>query len=98
MEILESFDFDKRPSRSRYAPVVKALVEDGAKAVRLTRGEDFPQPLSMDAVQGAIADQFRKAGKKAETYRQDEDHLVVRLSDKPSTGRRRGRAREATAA
>lgn len=98
MEKLENFDFTKRPSRSRYAPIVKALVEDGAGAVRLTRGEDFPQPLAIDAVQGAIADQIRKAGRRARTYREDDDHLVVGLNHDPAPTRRRASRRVASAA
>jgi hypothetical protein len=89
MEKLDSFDFDKRPSRSRYAPVVKAMVEDGVKAVRLKRGEDFPQEVNIDSVQSAVADQVRKAGKHAQTHRESEDSLVVGLQTNPRPARRR---------
>jgi hypothetical protein len=78
MEILQSFEF-KKPSRSRYATVVKALVDDGAAAVRLKRGVDFPAEVSMDGVQSAVADQVRKRGKRARTFRESDDELVVAL-------------------
>jgi hypothetical protein len=95
MEKLDSFDFSKRPSRSRYAPVVEALLhgktDDGkpVKAVRLKRGEDWPPDVNLDSVQGAISDQLRKAGKRAQTFRVDDDTLVVGLNDKPAPARRR---------
>jgi hypothetical protein len=96
MEKLDSFDFSKRPSRSRYAPVIEALLhgktDDGkpVKAVRLRRGdEEFPQGIGIDSVQGAIADQLRKVGKRAKTYRVSDDELVVGLNEAAAPARRR---------
>lgn len=98
MERLDSFDFSKRPSRSRYAAVVKALVDEGVHAVRITRGVDFPDELQMDTVQGSISQQIRKAGKRARTYRESEDVLIVGLNEEAAPRRRGGRARELAAA
>jgi uncharacterized protein related to proFAR isomerase len=99
MEKLDSFDFSKRPSRSRYAPVIDALVHDRnpAAAVRLTRGDEiWPADVNVDSVQGAIADQMRKIGKRAKTFRESDDSLVIGLNDKPAP--KRARRREAVAA
>jgi ribosomal protein RSM22 (predicted rRNA methylase) len=102
MEKLDSFDFSKRPSRSRYAPVIEALLhgktDDGkpVKAVRLKRGDDWPSDVNIDSVQGAIADQLRKVGKRAKTFRVDDNTLVVGLNDAPTP--RRARRREVVAA
>lgn len=82
MEILEQFDFDKRPSRSRYADVIKALVEDGVHAVKITRGEkEFPAEVSIETVQGGISTQVREAGRTAVTRKLGDDVLVVGLED-----------------
>jgi hypothetical protein len=101
MEILQSYTF-QRPSRSQYAPVVKALVEDGVPAVRLTRGEDFSQDAKMLSVQGGVSDQLRKAGggRIPRTFVEDDDHLIVSFhaegeGPKP---RRRKNARQPVAA
>jgi hypothetical protein len=98
MEILEEFDFTARPSRSRYADAVTALVDNGAHAVRLARGTDFPDNLKMDTVQSAVTTQIRKAGKRARTYKVDDDTLVVGLRPDHSPARRRGGERAAVAA
>lgn len=101
MEILQSYEF-KRESRSQYAPVVKALVEDGAPIVRLKRGEDFPATAKMASVQGAVSTQLREAGggRIPRTFVEDDDHLVVSFhaegqGPKP---RAKKRARQAVAA
>lgn len=93
MEQLKSFDF-KKPSRSRYADAVDAVVDGGVFAVRLRRGEDFPEGVSMNSVQGAVADQIRKRGGRARTFRESEDSLVVSLwknGEGPRRPARRGR-------
>jgi hypothetical protein len=97
MEILESYEF-KRTSKSQYAKVVKALVEDGRFAVRMRRGEDFPENNSLSSVQGAVGDQIRKAGRRARTFAEPPDHLVVSLyaeGEGPTARRRPSRARAA---
>lgn len=97
MEKLTSYEF-KKPSRSRYAPVVKALVDDDVVAVRMKRGEDFPGDVTMDGVQAAISDQVRKRGRRARTFRESDDALVVALwpeGEGPRTPRRRGARRPA---
>lgn len=78
MEILEEFSF-KKESRSRYAAVVKALVEDGNFAVRLKSGVDFPDDVGIETVQGAISQQIRNAGRSAKTFREKDGSLVVSL-------------------
>lgn len=88
MEILTSYEF-KRPSTSRYAPVVNALVTDGAKAVRIKRGEDFPAEISMDSVQGAVSQEIRKAGARARTFRESDDVLVIALRGEGEAPRRK---------
>jgi hypothetical protein len=99
MEILDSYEF-KRPSRSRYAPVVDALVNGvGGKkvfAVKLKRGEDFPQASSISSVQGAISTQVREAGRRAKTFAESDDVLVVSLwpeGEGPRVRRRSSRGR-----
>lgn len=81
MEILETFNFDERPSRSRYAGVVKALVEQRKHAVKLTRGADFPVDVKIDTVQAGVSTAVRKAGKRARTRVVSDDELVVGLAD-----------------
>lgn len=99
MEQLQSFEF-KRPSRSQYAPVVKALVDDGTFAVRLVRGEDFPQGANIHQVQSSVRIAIEKAGARARTFVEyEEDHsantMVVSLwrdgegPKKPTRRRRR---------
>jgi hypothetical protein len=78
MELLQSFDFT-RPSRSRYAPAVKALMEDRVFAVLLKRGEDFPADITMASVQGGIRDKIAKAGGRARIFPTEEGNLVVSL-------------------
>lgn len=91
MEKLDTFDFSRRPSRSRYATAVNALL-NGTTAVRLKRGEDFPEDLNIESVQGSIAGLLRKEGKHARTYRESNDSLVVGLQSAPAQ-KRRGRER-----
>ena len=91
MQRLDSYEF-KKPSTSKYAPVVKALVEDGVFAVRLVRGQDFGRDVTLDAVQGAVSQQVRNAGRRARTFRESDDALVVSLwpeGEGPRTPRRR---------
>lgn len=98
MEILESYSFTK-PSTSRYAAAVSALVEDGHFAVKLKRGTDFPAEIGIEAVQGAISEQIRKRGKRARTFRESDDVLVVSLyGDGEGPRRRRGARRQAAVA
>ena len=79
MEILQSYSF-KRKSNSRYAPIVKALVDDGHHAVRIKRGQDgWPAETSVETVQGAISQQLRNEGKRARTFREDDNTLVISL-------------------
>lgn len=97
MEKLTSYEF-KRSSRSRYAPIVKALIDDGVNAVRIKRGDDFPDDVNMDGVQAAVSDQVRKRGRRARTFRESDDALVVALwpeGEGPRTPRRRGARRPA---
>jgi len=92
MQKLTQYDF-KRPSHSRYDEVVKALIEEGVPAVRLTRGEDFT--AKMDGVQSGLPDRILKAGRRARTQR-DPDHpedvIVVGLWPE-GEGPRKKRAR-----
>lgn len=90
MEILNSYEF-RKPSRSQWAPVVKALVEDGNFAVRLKRGVDFPEDANLDTVQGGVSSQVRNAGRAARTFREGDDALVVTLRAE-GEGPRRSRA------
>ena len=83
MEILQSYNFQK-PSRSQYAPVVKALLEDGAPIVKLKRGEDFPSDAKIESVQGAVTTQIRQAPANtnrriARTFTESDDALIVTL-------------------
>jgi len=78
MEILTSYDF-KRSSKSRYAAVVDALVNRGAFAVKLVRGTDFPQTAKTETVQGAVSNQIRLAGRRARTFVESDDVVVVSL-------------------
>jgi hypothetical protein len=68
MEILSDYNF-QRPSRSRYAPVVEALIEKGIFAVKLKRGEDFPSDANINSVQGAISTQIRESPKNTTNRR-----------------------------
>lgn len=94
MEILDSFNFDERPSRSRYAAAVKALVQDKRHAVKLTRGVDFPEGVKIDTVQAGVSTAVRKAGKRAQTYVVSDDVLVAGLHPDQAP-RRSKRARQA---
>lgn len=103
MEKLDSFNFDERPSRSRYAPVVKALVEDGTFAVALNRGEPmFPEDVKIDSVIAGVRTAVSKAGKRTRIRRAplpdgtlSNDRLVVGLDTEPAPRRRSSRKREA---
>jgi hypothetical protein len=98
MEILDdTFDFDSRPSRSRYAPVVKALVEEGKFGVKLKRGSDFPAGVKIDTVQAGVRTELGKAGKRAKTRILSPDELAVRLHPVQNPAKR-SRKREAVAA
>lgn len=100
MEILQSYEF-RKPSRSRYAPVVKALLEDGAPVVKLTRGEDFDQDAQIGSVQGAVSAQVRESPKNTDkrrphTFVESDDVLIVALYPKgegPALRRRRAQGR-----
>lgn len=97
MEILQSYEF-KRESNSRYAPYVKALL-DGATAIRLKRGRDFPADAGLETIQGGVSTLVRKEGRRARTFREDNDNLVVALWPEGEGPRpRRARRREAAAA
>jgi hypothetical protein len=98
MRQLQEFDFDTRPSRSRYADAVSALVDDGVFAVELKRGEDFPANLALSSVQGSVSSLIRKRGKTARTRIVDKDTIVVGLQANGTSSRRRGREREAARA
>jgi hypothetical protein len=99
MKILQHFDFDQRPSRSRYAAAARALVEDGVKAVELERGEDFPADVKMATVQSGVRAAVKKAGKTAQTYIVTDDRIIVGLKDENAKPRRGGsRRREPVAA
>ena len=97
MEILQSYEF-KKQSSSRYAPVVKALVDQGAFAVKLKRGEDFDQAASIETVQGGVSTLIRKAGHRARTFRESDDVLVVTLYAEGEGPKPRRRARQRVAA
>lgn len=97
MEKLDSYEF-RKPSASQWAPVVKALVHDKSFAVRLKRGVDFPAEANLDTVQGGVSSQVRNAGRRARTFREDPDTLIVSLyaegegPRRPKAARRRERA------
>src|SRR3954454_8845871 len=98
MEILREYDFT-RPSRSQYAPIAKALIDDGAKIVRIKRGEDFSEKATMASVRGAVSDSIAKRGHRARTFIESEDVLVVALwTEGEGPQRRRKRNRQAVAA
>jgi hypothetical protein len=83
MEILQTYEFRRQP-RGQYAPVVKALLEDGAPIIKLTRGEDFPQNAKIGSVQGAVSAQVRdsplnKDKRRAKTFTESDDVLIVTL-------------------
>lgn len=93
MEILDSYEFT-RPSTSRYAPVVQALVNDNKFAVKLKRGEDFPEDATIATVQGAVSQQIRNAGRNARTFAESDDVLVVTLrSEEEATKAKRSAKR-----
>lgn len=92
MEKLTSYEF-RRPSSSQYDDVVKALADDEIAAVRVKRGDDFPESIKMSSVQQGVRDAVKKRGRRARTFIEDDDHMVVGLYPKgegPRTSRRRG--------
>ena len=93
MEILKEYTF-QRPSKSRYAQVVKALVHDGVFAVKLKPGEDFPAGQKVETVQGAVAGQIRKAGRVARTFTEEDGSVVVTLYKVGEEPKRRKKGRE----
>jgi hypothetical protein len=95
---LETFDWNHRPSRSRYAEAFRVLEEDGVEAVRLKRGEDFPAEIKMDSVKGGIRNEFLKRGRRARTREQDDGTLVVGFNPDPAPPRRRARVKQAAGA
>lgn len=98
MEILNEYDF-KRQSTSRYAPAVKALVDDGAFAVKLRRGVDFPQDVRTDNVQANVSNLVRARGKRARTFVESDDVVVVSLwPDGEGPKQRRKAAKRSAAA
>lgn len=98
MKILQHFDFDQRPSRSRYASTVDALIVRNVAAVTLERGDDFPDDVKIATVQSGVRAAVAKAGKRARTYIISDDEIVVGLDDRPAKPRRSGKRREAVAA
>lgn len=91
MEKLSSYDF-KRSSSSQYDDISKALVDDGAVAVRLERGRDFPDDVKMASVQQGVRDTIKKRGRRARTFIEDDDHMVIGLygeGEGPKPPRRR---------
>jgi hypothetical protein len=98
MEKLDSYIFGRRPSRSRYAAAVTALIDEGTAAVLLKRGDDFDQAVDIQSVQGAISTQIRNRGKKARTERVDDNTLAVALDDRPARAPRSSRRRQAVPA
>jgi hypothetical protein len=88
MEKLSSFDFDHRPSRSRYVKVVVALADDKVHAVKLKRGEDFPEDVDISTVQAGVRNVFDKEGKRARTRIVSKDELVVGLHPEQTPRRR----------
>jgi hypothetical protein len=95
MESLTAYDF-KRPSSSQYDDVAKALVDDGATAVRIKRGADFPDDIKMSSVQQGVRDVIKKRGRRARTRIEDDNHMVIGLwpeGEGPRTPRRRRGAR-----
>jgi hypothetical protein len=97
MEILETHDF-KKPSRSRYAEAVKALIEDGVFAVRLKRGEDFPEEITAGSASGSVRQLIDKQGRIARCFIESERSLVVSLQPEGTTSRTRKPARSKQAA
>ena len=84
MEILNNFDFNSRPSRSRYEAVADALINQGADAVKLVRGVDFPPSVKIDSVQGGVSTYIRENhDKSARTRVLDDDTLVVGINPNP---------------
>lgn len=98
MEILTTYDFT-RPSRSQYAPIAKALIDDKAPIVRIKRGEDFSEKASIASVRGAVSDSIAKRGHRARTHIESEDVLVIALwAEGEGPQRRRKNKRQAVAA
>jgi len=96
MEILEQFDFNNRPSRSRYEAVADALLNKGAEAVKLKRGVDFPETVKIDSVQGGISTYIRETyDKSARTRVLDDDTIVV--GNNPTPRRRKQSRKQAVA-
>jgi hypothetical protein len=100
MEKLSSFDFDARPSRSRYVPVVKALVDENTFAVKIKRGDpEFPEKVKVATIQAGVRTEVGKTGKTARTRILSADEIVVGLDPNPTSRRRSTkRRREAVAA
>jgi hypothetical protein len=92
MKILDSYDF-VRPYNGRWVEVIKALMEDGVFAVRLERGEDFPEDQKIENVQNAISQQIIKAGGNPKTFIEDrETKNVLIVSLRPEGEERAKRA------
>src|SRR4051812_13185702 len=98
MKRLQSFNFDERPSDSRYDPIVKALVDDGEVAIELRRGEDFPDTTKVGGVQSALRSRIEKRGRRARVRIVNDDVIVVGLWPKGGGPRKPARRRTAVAA
>jgi hypothetical protein len=99
MKKLNEFDFSERPSSSRYASVVKALVDEGTFAVMLERGDaEFPADVKVDTVQTGVRNALRKAGKRARTRIPSDNVVVVGLNPNPAPKRARNKSKVAVAA
>lgn len=98
MKRLQSFNFDERPSDSRYDPIVAALVDDGVVAVELRRGEDFDENTKVGGVQGQLRLRISKRGRRARVRILSDDVIVVGLWPKGGGPRRPTRRRTAVPA
>ena len=93
MRTLDAFDFDSRPSRSRYKEVVKMLTDGTAKVVVLERGDAyFLENVKAETVQASVSAAIRNAGKRPNTrIIEDGNAVVVGINEKPARTRSNGR-------
>jgi|SRR4051812_5309144 hypothetical protein len=79
MKILTSYEF-KRPSRSRVAPVVSLLVDEGVFAVHLERGDEIWRDSdNADSLKNTLSTEVRKRGRRARIFTESDDAIVVSL-------------------
>jgi hypothetical protein len=99
---LTEYSFE-RASRSRFAKAVSLVMDENVFAVRLIRGEDFPDDVKIKSVQRAVGSLIRKRGRSARTFIESENAIILSLwpeGEAPSrpTRRRRSTQRQAPVA